>query len=544
MGSPQLSNKKVNPTGSLKAEILIIGESPGDTEEALNEPFVGPSGELLWNTLSSVGITRSQCRVHNLCNYKPTGNKFEYCEGTEELKEGLSEITDFILNNKELKLVILLGEKPLEFQLGNYGINRWRGSAVTQNGIIYLPTFHPAYVLRSGSDFPLFAFDLGKIPRLLKEGTKKYEFEKIIDPRGMELIEATNEILQWPEFTVDIESVRDSTHILCIGFAYKNKAICVVNHDGFGIDTEFANSVGRILGSESDKIFHNAIFDCEMLRLNGLEVRNLKWDTQVAQHILEPELSRSLAFLTSTYTDLPYFKDMGRSAIPDNEKSWNNKVDKGKLYDYNCMDVLSTYLVYSEQLKEIKGDFLDLFNYEMEMLEVSMHISQSGMLIDPERKNQIDTILTKRAQEKNNLLRNICGREVNVKSPKLKDLLYGEFGLPIRKTREGKITTDEDAIVSLIGFAKDKLESLSMESKRNEWMKKLAVLKLILEVRGIRHLLSNYVDMSSGIDNRVRSSWNVAATETGRWSASGYVDGTGGNNQTWPREVLEVETKE
>lgn len=540
MGS--ISKIKVNPTGPLNAEILIIGEAPGDSEEALGIPFIGDSGILLWRTLENIGISRNFIRVHNLCNYKLENNKFSHCLESEELKEGIKEIKEFIQQDKNLKLVILLGEKPLEIFTGNYGISRWRGSVIENNGTNFLPTFHPAFIIRSGADYPLFAFDLSKIPRILNNGIRKYNFERVIDPRGMKLIEVVDEITRYDDITVDIESVRDSTHILCVGFAHKNKAYCIVNHASVGTDLEFVSSVGKILESPSSKILHNAIFDCEMLRLNGFSVNNLKWDTQVAQHVLEPELSRSLAFLTSVHTDLPYFKDMGKSAIPDNEKSWGSKVDKLKLYEYNCMDVLSTYLVYEVQLKDFEKEssLKEVFDYEMDMLNVSMHISESGMLIDMIRRGEIDSIIEERKSKKQKLLNAICLKNVNVRSIKLKELLYGEFELPVKKNRDGTITTDEDAIVSLIAYAKDKMESYKTEEKQFEWLKKLGALKLILEIRGLRQLTSNYINMSRGNDNRVRSSWNVAATETGRWSSSGYVDGTGGNNQTWPREIIEV----
>lgn len=540
----QISLKKIQPIGPSNAEILIIGEAPDESEEALNTIFIGLAGDLLWNCLSNIGIDKTQCRVHNLCNYKPVGNIFAYCEDTPQLTEGLKEIDDFIKGNKDLKLVLLLGEKPLEYILKKYGINRWRGSAFTINSIIYFPTFHPAFIIRTGSDFSLFSFDIGKIPRLLSEGIKQYDFTKVIDPRGMELIEAISEILTWPDFTVDIESVRDSTHILCVGFAHKEKAICIVNHASIGRDIEFDSAIAQILESPIPKIFHNAIFDMEMLRLNGFIINSLHWDTMVAQHILEPELSRSLGFLTSIYTDLPYFKDMGKSAIPDNEKAWGSKVDKSKLYEYNCMDVLSTYLIFQAQQLEVIDDFEVLFNYEMEMLEVSMHISKSGMLVDQQRKHELDIILTQRARKKQALLNAICEKNVNVRSVKLKEVLYTDFKLPTRRKRDGSVTTDEDAIVSLIAYAKDKFESMVTENKELEWMKILGALKLILEIRGIRVLLSNFIDMTQSNDGRLRSSWNVAATETGRWSSSGYVDGTGGNNQTWARESLELDDME
>jgi hypothetical protein len=73
-----------------------------------------------------------------------------------------------------------------------------------------------------------------------------------------------------------------------------------------------------------------------------------------------------------------------------------------------------------------------------------------------------------------------------------------------------------------------------------EWMMKLATLKLILRIREQRGMISRYLNAVRGADGRIRSSYKVAATETGRWAANLFVDGTGLNAQTMPRAVIEL----
>jgi hypothetical protein len=81
-----------------------------------------------------------------------------------------------------------------------------------------------------------------------------------------------------------------------------------------------------------------------------------------------------------------------------------------------------------------------------------------------------------------------------------------------------------------------------------DWKIKLAVCQTILEIRGIRQVLSNYVleRMRDGtsrvsVDHRMRSTVKVGGTETFRWSMMKYVDGTGFNAQTLPRDPVEVD---
>jgi DNA polymerase I-like protein with 3'-5' exonuclease and polymerase domains len=138
------------------------------------------------------------------------------------------------------------------------------------------------------------------------------------------------------------------------------------------------------------------------------------------------------------------------------------------------------------------------------------------------------------------LMETLSGKPVNVRSPKLKDLLYGDFKLPTRRNRGGGITTDEDAIVSLLTYCTDYITGLKQASTITDWKRKLLVLKAILEIRGLRQLLSNYIKNEISDDNRIRSIYKFAATETGRSACEGYVDGTGNNAQTFPRGIVEI----
>jgi len=121
------------------------------------------------------------------------------------------------------------------------------------------------------------------------------------------------------------------------------------------------------------------------------------------------------------------------------------------------------------------------------------------------------------------------------------NLLYKELGLPIKRKRneEESVTTDEDALVSLMGFCVNKLAEYKSSEKRIEWATKLGIVKLILRIRRNLKMLSSYIDPKDGPDGRTRSLFKAFGTETGRLSAVKYVDDTGMNLQTVPRESVE-----
>ena len=179
------------------------------------------------------------------------------------------------------------------------------------------------------------------------------------------------------------------------------------------------------------------------------------------------------------------------------------------------------------------------------MVPVSRHISQSGMLVDEERRELLGKIIKVDLNKRQLLLNNLCGRVVNVNGKiVLRDVLYNQFKLPVKSARSKagtKVTTKEDAIVELIAYAKNEMERYKTPEKKFEWTKILGALKLILIMRGLLKLHGSYIKFSISTDGRVRCSYGIAATETGRWNSYKYVDGTGLNAQTFPREKLEYD---
>jgi hypothetical protein len=100
---------------------------------------------------------------------------------------------------------------------------------------------------------------------------------------------------------------------------------------------------------------------------------------------------------------------------------------------------------------------------------------------------------------------------------------------------DGKITSDADALVSLINTCKSKIEEYKTSAKRNEWRLKLGFVELTNRLRGINKLLSSYINTPISNDGRCKSLYKVNGTETGRLACNKFVDGTGVNGQTFPR---------
>jgi len=556
------SNKYIPDDGPKGAKILLVGEAPGGTEVEEGKPFVGESGRILMDCLGRHGISRSDIRLTNLCHYRPDKNDFKLLLNTNELKNGLAELYSYIAEYRPT-VIGALGAFPLQFLTGKKGIKKWRGSILSymfDETIKVIPTIHPAAVLRESVLYPTFDLDIKRIINDANYPERRLPVRQfIIDPRGLELEEWTERLCNATYLGTDIETVKNSSKILCVGFAPSAEIAVCINAES----EEGRRAIGRILSSDVDKIFQFGTFDTiQLIELNHYEFnpgkiaaecsRPYYWDTLVAQHILAPELPRSLEYLTSVYTREPYYKTVGRGTIPDDEKGWSDRIERQPLYEYNCRDCACTIEIALQQMQEIADGGIavqNMFQFEMEMVGVACHISNAGMQIDEGRRQLIEDIMLDKWVRKQAVLNILCqtGAEVNVRSPKLKNVLYEHLGLPPRY-KDKRLTTDEDAIVSLIAFCKEKADALKTPDAKLKWDIRLNVCKLILEIRGIRVVLSNYVRkiQKNKIprcrgDSRIHSTYKAAATETGRWSCSKYVDGTGFNAQTLPRDPIEYD---
>ena len=513
----------------------MIVESPDDEAEDIGYPIGGKASERLFNALESAGIEKSNVRVMALCNYKVADNKFFYAEDSPQLKEGIAEI-ELAIKQYPPKIILLCGEYSLQYMVHQFGISDWRGSCLMLNGIKVIPTYNPASAtLKDPTNVPAFYADIHRLAEFIDKPFPVIEWNFTLNPRGFDAQDCIKEILSHEIYTVDIESKKESTQIKCCGFGLSpRRAICFGNDSFSGLDSEFRTTLDLLLDNDKGKILHNSIFDVEMLYLNGVIVRNVIWDTMIAQHVLNLELKRGLDFLCSTYTYVPcYWAGTSR----DNEKAWGDKVKPQDLYTYNCKDCCVTYEVYLAQKEELIGRDKEIFDYEMSMLEVSHHISRAGLLIDEERRELLRIRVKEQLLYQYSTLKAIIGKDINLASPKqVTELLYQDLKLPLQTKRTGQVTSDEDALVKLIGHCKSEMIKYSSPAKEVEWLRKLGVCKTILIIRGLFKLLSSYIDLTVSADGKVRSTWKVAATETGRWSASLYVDGTGVNSQTFPRD--------
>jgi DNA polymerase len=136
--------------GNEHADVLLLGEAPGAEEDRQGIPFVGQSGQLLDKILNAIGLDRTKVYITNILPWRPPGNR---TPTTEEI----ALFRPYVLRHISLvnpKIVVCLGGTASKALLqSNQSMTQMRGKWTKTDGINaeILPTFHPAYLLRSPS---------------------------------------------------------------------------------------------------------------------------------------------------------------------------------------------------------------------------------------------------------------------------------------------------------------------------------------------------------------------------------------------------------
>ena len=150
-------------TGNRNADLMLIGEGPGANEDAQGIPFVGEAGKLMDMAFRGIGIKREEVYIANVVKCRPPSNRNPEQEEVEACREFLKSQIALV----KPKVIVLLGSVALKSILGEqYGITASRGKWIEKENVAYLPTFHPAALLRDENKKIFFFRDL-------KEAIKK-----------------------------------------------------------------------------------------------------------------------------------------------------------------------------------------------------------------------------------------------------------------------------------------------------------------------------------------------------------------------------------
>ncbi len=147
-GLHRTRTQAVTGEGPCPSKIMLVGEAPGREEDLEGRPFVGAAGKLLEKMLAAIRLKRSEVYITNVVKCRPPGNRTPEREELEACRPYLARQIRLVKPKAILALgavavkSLLLKEEPL---------SRLRGQIHELEGILVVPTYHPAYLLRNPS---------------------------------------------------------------------------------------------------------------------------------------------------------------------------------------------------------------------------------------------------------------------------------------------------------------------------------------------------------------------------------------------------------
>lgn len=552
----------IRDEGSLGAKIVLIGEAPGEREEAQGRPFVGPSGAKLAAWWQAAGLARHDLFITNVLPWRPPRNDFSTVTAAE-LEHAVQVLHTKLASLTDPVVLVPTGGVALHALLGKGSITKYRGSIlpyVDQAGrtLKVIPTIHPAAVFRT------MAWE-GRCRRDWVRIASDRRFKDLRTPERTHVIRPVWDDLQAfyadvQEYAgvlaLDIETPRPTWRtqvgtfkngspkyttergdpaISCVGLSWRPaEALCVPTTVAFwGSEKKVAavwDWLRLLLALPVPKVTHNGLFDWYYLgQDHGLEPKGWWWDTLALHHALEPTEDHDLAFCASVDTREPYWKDEAKD--PDEVAKYQSNLDA--FWSYNCKDAAVTCElagVYQERLEQAQRFPFYSAHYRDLFLPL-LSLMRGGVRVDDIRRRLRHNRLLADCVGLQDELTTIAGEPLygkkDLSGVKLKKFLYETLRVPTQyaKNAKGLLTaTVKEVAVRKLMLALPSHETLQAAGTR------------ILTHRRKAKLATFYADTTTDADHRVRCSYKFAP-ETGRLSSAKNPKRTGMNLQNVDREA-------
>lgn len=257
------------------------------------------------------------------------------------------------------------------------------------------------------------------------------------------------------------------------------------------------------------KVGQNIKYDLTIFANYGIELKGKLFDTMIAHYILQPELYHGMDYLAEIYLNYETIKI--ESLIGEKGKNQKNMRDlqPQAICDYACEDADVTLRLKNILEKELKKEGVEKLFYDIEMplVPVLAYMERNGARIDTASLAETSNLFGKRLHSIEQEIYRLAGEPFNIASPKqVGDILFGKLKIvdKPKKTKTGQFVTSEEVLAQL--------------------QNRHPIVKEILSYRGLKKLLSTYVDALPALVNpktgKIHTSYNQTVTATGRLSSS------------------------
>lgn len=531
---------------------MIVGEAPGEAEVAQGLPFVGSSGQELSRMLQEAGIMRSACFITNVVRVRPAendiGNFIAMRKSDITSAHGLCRdkyvlppvFEGMAVLKREIEMcqpniIIALGNVSLWALTGKWGITSWRGSVLPTDldlALDYKPkviaAYTPTMVLRQWSWRPIMVHDLRRAAEHSKvREIVRPDYRFVIRPTFGQAFSVLATLLKLAEFkplplSCDIET--RNGHIACIGIAWSKlealciPLMCVERADGYWPEEEEAqlmHMLYRLLAHPNCQVIgQNFSYDAQYFYRYLHFIPRLVRDTMLAQHVCFSNMPKGLDFLSSMYCEQhAFWKDDG--------KEWDEKTGEDQLWSYNCEDAVRTFEVDEVEQRNVdKMQLREVHDFQQKLFWPVLATMNRGLRVDHTRRATFAMELSDEIARREQWLIDVLGEPLNINSyPQMQRLFYDSLGQrPVISRKTGRPTCDDEALGKI--------------ADREPILRPLV--KKVQELRSLGVFLSTFIGAPVDVDGRMRCSFNIAGTETYRFSSSTNAFGSGLNLQNIP----------
>ncbi len=340
-------------------------------------------------------------------------------------------------------------------------------------------------------------------------------------PHDYQLIEDEGKMRSTCDFLLTFEKIvldTETTSVNAIDAKLVGFSFCVEESKAFYVavpeDDDKALAVVEIFRPlfENDKILkigQNIKYDIQVLRNYGINVKGELFDTMIAHYLINPDLQHGMDYMAETmldYRTIHIEELIGPSG--KNQKSMRD-LPPTLVYEYACEDADVTMKLYHKLMPQIEQyDMHQLcHDIEMPLIRVLADMEYNGVVLDLQALSDASNVFTERMLAIEREIYELAGHSFNISSPRqVGEVLFGEMKIvdKPKKTKTGQYVTSE--------------EELQKHASKHD------IIKKILAYRGLKKLISTYIDALPQLVNprtgHIHTSFNQAVTSTGRLSSS------------------------
>lgn len=549
------------PSGPADARLMIVSDCVS-TRDLYSNAIL--SDREFDRMLSDAGIIRSKCFITSLIKEQVRGQIFDLLVAKSKreitpahhslhgrhvldpLPRGLASL-EADIDLVKPKVILALGNGALFGLTGRWGIKSWRSSILdyTSPGghkCKIIPAYPPSYIQSVWKERNTTVFDMKKAwnHAISDDPIEAPEYNFLIEPSFTSAASRLRSLLEScargpTKLSVDIET--RGGHIACLGIAWSpTDAICIPLLRA--VSPEMPNWQTRIhywrdeeesfltyllyqllTHPNAEVVGQNFIYDAQYIFRHLHFIPRFKRDTMLAQHSMFSNMPKGLDVLSSLHCQYHvYWKD--------ESKNWDPKLGERQLWIYNCKDCCVTYEIDDSQQRAIDAllptwpQLRDVHDFQQSLFYPVLDTMNLGIKVDNQSKGQLSEDLAVAIKTREDWITSILGAPINIKSPKqMQDLFYRLLDQkPVMSRKTGNPTTDDTALEKI--------------SAREPALRPLC--DAIRELRSLGVFRSTFLEAPVDLDQRMRCSFNIAGTETYRFSSSENAFGSGMNLQNIP----------